>query len=397
MTKKGISIGIEYQNTKVSSLKGTVNDSLNVGKLLNSKYGYNITYLNDKFYPKSHTNYPSKKNIEYWITKLLQEARDGDELFIGYAGHGTQLQYDPSNSEEIEFKDEAIIPADYDFTDKSAIIDDEIQGLLATYLNKKPNCKVFMLFDCCHSGTIADLRYQFNYDNLQKNYAFYDNNHPNSFSAKVILISGCRDTEVSWGDLINLTGSGQKTQQGVMTSAFINVISRTPSSLADVFEIVKGMYMYTSSYKQQPQITCNYDISKDSNSALRSIIVYDSFNSIINASKSIPIKTVIGSSKSKIVAKHVNIKPSVKDTVNLYLPNNRDRYRYKYLNGIGNNNNTNRNRYNYNYANRNKDNVVDISNKSIDIKYGIYGSDTPYRNENMTGIVQMNDLLGMVV
>ena len=114
-SRKGIAIGIGYKNTKISALTGTVNDSVNIGRLLTTKYNYGITYLNDLRNSKTSSKYPSKKNIVYWIKKLLREAKDGDELFIGYTGHGVQLQYDSSNVEELDNKDEAIIPVDYNF------------------------------------------------------------------------------------------------------------------------------------------------------------------------------------------------------------------------------------------------------------------------------------------
>ena len=166
----GVTIGVSYKGSKVSALQGTVNDSLNMTRTLTNKYGYRITNLNDKNYSKGHARYPSKSNIIFWLNKLLREAKNGDEIFIGYAGHGIQLKLSNSNTEELDKKDEAIIPVDYDFTDRTAITDDEIQRILAIQLKSKPNCKVFILFDCCHSGTAADLRYTFNYHNTKRDF-----------------------------------------------------------------------------------------------------------------------------------------------------------------------------------------------------------------------------------
>jgi len=272
-SKIGLAIGISYQGTKISPLSGTVGDSLNIAKFM-AKFGYAMTLINDQQFTRTSAQYPSKSNIIYWINKMLRDAKDGDELFIGYAGHGTQMAFNPANTEEVDGRDESIIPADYSFTDSSALIDDEIQRLLSNNLITKPNCKVFMLFDCCHSGTAADLRYTYNYSGPTSDFVFVDAKADNAFKAKTILLSGCKDEEVSWETMINLTG-GAKSRQGVMTSSFINVISKNPAALQNVFQIVREMYVYTKPYKQQPQVSCNYDIAKESNAQLRTVINYD--------------------------------------------------------------------------------------------------------------------------
>jgi hypothetical protein len=396
INKIGVTIGIGYQGTKVNALTGTVNDSLNVTKALTSKYGYNITNLNDKNYSKTNAKYPSKKNIIFWLSKLLREAKDGDELFIGYAGHGIQLQANSSNKEEVDLKDEAIIPADYNFDDKTAIIDDEISNLITMGLNNKPNCKLFILFDCCHSGTAADLRYTFNYHHSKRDFTYSDSKNTNNFKSKVILLSGCRDDQVSWEDLISLSGGG-KSRQGVMSSAFIHVISRNPKSMSNIFEIVKEMYVFTSPYKQQPQISCNYDISKDTNSGLRSVIKYDNEKPIIAIAKPTPnvanptqiikptpINTI---TKPVVIKTKPNTKPN-QSTSNMYGSGNRYRYRYRnrYRNRYDTKNSY-KNKYNYRYRK--------YDNNESDIKYNAYTTGIPFRSASR--VVQMNDILGMVV
>lgn len=272
-SKTGLAIGISYQGTKISPLGGTVGDSLNIAKFM-AKFGYAMTLVNDQQFTRTSAQYPSKSNIIYWINKMLRDAKDGDELFIGYAGHGTQMAFNPVNTEEVDGRDESIIPADYSFTDSSALTDDEIQRLLSNGLITKPNCKVFMLFDCCHSGTAADLRYTYNYSGPTSDFVFVDAKVDNAFKAKTILLSGCKDEEVSWETMINLTG-GAKSRQGVMTSSFINVVSKNPAALQNVFQIVREMFVYTKPYKQQPQVSCNFDIAKESNAQLRAVINYD--------------------------------------------------------------------------------------------------------------------------
>lgn len=403
--RTGITIGVSYEGSKVSALKGTVNDSLNMARALTSKYGYSITNLNDRSYSQSHARFPSKTNIVFWMNKLLREAKDGDELFIGYAGHGVQLALSNSNTEELDKKDEAIIPADYDFKDSTAIIDDEILRILTTHLRSKPNCKLFMLFDCCHSGTMADLRYRFNYHHAQRDFTFYDNRTPNSFQSKVILISGCRDDQVSWGDLISLSG-GAKARQGVMTSAFLHVIGRNPSSIQNVFEIVKEMYRYTSSYKQQPQISSNYDISKSQNSNLRNIIEYgsqSSTNSNTNSNTNPPVRpeptrptqTVVQPAAQPAAqppaSTPVNNRPSttLSALLQMYANTNRYRYRYQYTNRYNN-----RYRYRNRYRSRDTENEGEIGS-TVDVNYRNFDNGVRLRSQG--SLPKMGDIIGMTL
>jgi caspase domain-containing protein len=416
-SRVGLTIGVGYQGTKVSALKGTVNDSLNMAQTLKSKYSYKITNINDQHYAKGHARYPSKNNILFWLNKLLRECKDGDEIFIGYAGHGVQLRLSNDNTEELDRKDEAIIPADYDFKETSAITDDEIQRILAIHLNSKPNCKVFILFDCCHSGTMADLRYRFNYHHNRRDFTFHDNKKANSFKAKVILVSGCRDDQVSWGDLVSLSG-GSKTRQGVMTSAFLHVIGRNPSSIKNVFEIVKEMYRYTSPYKQQPQVSSNYDISKSRDTTMRNIIEYGA-NTITNPSpvrptrvRPTPVKptrvrpTPVKPTRVRPTpVKPTRVRPTVSTKknstlstlLNMYSSSNRYRYRYRNRNRYRYRNRY-RNRYRYRYRYRKR--LAENDNTELGSKHNIdyeanKSSDVMIRPAGK--IPSLDDIIAMVV
>ncbi len=72
--------------------------------------------------------------------------------------------------------------------------------------NLKPNASLIILCDCCHSGTMFDLKYNYNEDtNIVK-----DVDQP----GKVYYISGCRDSQVSLELFIN------GRVQGALTNAF---------------------------------------------------------------------------------------------------------------------------------------------------------------------------------
>jgi hypothetical protein len=262
--KIAVTIGIEYVKSSISTLNGTYNDSLNMSRFLMSE-GYNVTNLNDKNNPVNSTKYPSKRNIMYWMSKVLNEANNGDRVVIAYAGHGAQLQANrTANYEELDNRDETLIPADYNYKQETALTDDEIHALLKKYLKNQPNTEVFLLFDCCHSGTMADLKYTYNL--IRGKFQTHDDKQTNDIDARVVMISGCRDDQVSWGALISHDtdgNNGRKTNQGVLTSSFLHALRTITNARSNVFEIVKHMYKYTAPYKQQPQISSNVNLGAD--------------------------------------------------------------------------------------------------------------------------------------
>jgi metacaspase-1 len=72
-----------------------------------------------------------------------------------YSGHGTQIPDD--DGDEADGMDEALCPVDYQT--EGMIRDDDIYRELVATL--PAGCRLTVLMDCCHSGTILDLPYSF--------------------------------------------------------------------------------------------------------------------------------------------------------------------------------------------------------------------------------------------
>lgn len=250
---RGLTIGCGYYNNRDLLLPGTVNDSLNMTKYLKSKK-FDVINMNDKNNNINSKLYPSKKNILEQIKIILEKSKDGDNVVISYAGHGTQTLYNINNIEEVDRKDEAIIPSDY-MNDNDLIRDDEIYDLLKIYTRNKNNMKVFMLFDCCHSGTIADLKFTYEKNISNNDFEIINNNMKDEIDAEIICLSGCKDKEVSYGDYIKFNNS-QIMNQGIMTGSFLESINNSNT----IFDIVSKMYLHTRKYKQHPQISSNKNI-----------------------------------------------------------------------------------------------------------------------------------------
>ena len=78
-------------------------------------------------------------------------------------------------------------------SDLRGILDDELKSLVQLHLKK--GVTLFALFDCCFSGTVLDLKYQY-LDNLENN-TFTEDNNDEETNSNVIMISGCNDNQTS--------------------------------------------------------------------------------------------------------------------------------------------------------------------------------------------------------
>lgn len=169
--KKAILIGLNYPGSHYS-LNGCVNDIKNGSEYL-SEGGYDVKMLTD--------NEVSKK---YNVLEALSELgkSSSKNLFFHYSGHGTRIR--DTDGDEEDGYDEVVYSKD-----GVMIVDDQINAEIALYPKDKT---VFLIFDCCHSGSIVDLPYIYTDKNGVKTEKTVKN-----VSAKVIAISGCRDNQTS--------------------------------------------------------------------------------------------------------------------------------------------------------------------------------------------------------
>jgi hypothetical protein len=201
----------------------------------------NINILTDDTETK-----PNKSNILTELTKLLSNSNNNDLLFFSYSGHGSQLV--DRNGDETDGLDEVMVPLDF-----NVITDDELKTVIQTYL--KPNVTLFALFDCCNSGTVLDLKYQYldslNYDN------YTENNKAIDTIGNVIMISGCTDNQTSADAFIN------NTSQGAMTWAFIESVNSKPKlSWRELIQNMRKL-LTNSQYTQIPQLSTGQNFNID--------------------------------------------------------------------------------------------------------------------------------------
>ena len=119
--------------------------------------------------------------------------------------------------------------------------------------NLKSDATVFMLFDSCHSGTIMDLKW--NYDTATGEFVENVNDVEIQMPGNVIMFSSCQERQLSADFYVDYQN------QGILSYEFIKCVRKNPKiSLANLLkQLQTGM-----GENQTPQLLCNskIDVSK---------------------------------------------------------------------------------------------------------------------------------------
>nr|AFZ78842.1 clan CD family C14 metacaspase-like cysteine peptidase [Coptotermes formosanus] len=127
---------MNYTKPSYSLGAGPCNDAINIANFM-QKRGLSVYYLHNS----SSTVYLQ------WLKFFLKNTRK--YLMTYYTGHGTQVT--DTSGDEADGLDEA-----YVFEDRF-LIDDDLEKALDA-CKKNNSVKVVLLSDCCHSGSIWDLK-----------------------------------------------------------------------------------------------------------------------------------------------------------------------------------------------------------------------------------------------
>jgi hypothetical protein len=144
-------------------LEGPANDVRLMRRLLQERYRFptdGIVALSED--EKTPDRRPTRANIEREFRRLAEQAREGDQVVVLLAGHGSQQPEsdppDPANPEP-DGMDEIFLPADVSAWKgtkervPNAIVDDQIGAWLRAIAARR--AYVWAIFDCCHSGTMT--------------------------------------------------------------------------------------------------------------------------------------------------------------------------------------------------------------------------------------------------
>lgn len=241
MTKKALLIGINY-NGSPSQLNGCINDVKNIESLLKTYFKYtDFTILTDDTEVK-----PTRINIENAMKKFVDSSVAGDELYFHYSGHGSNIS--DTSGDESDRRDEVLVPLDYNIS--GLIVDDWIMTEFVCKV--KQGVKLYSCMDCCHSGTLFDLTYNFRVDTTTSNeQLLLSFGKQYNINGSVWMFSGCQDPQTSADAFIN------RMAQGAFTFCFIDAIK---SSLGKQIKLREMLYevnkrLIVSGFKQRSQLS----------------------------------------------------------------------------------------------------------------------------------------------
>ncbi|MEG3619786.1 caspase family protein [Magnetovibrio sp. PR-2] len=155
----------QYHGSGLAKLQTAVNDATEVGRVLNSRYGFDVTYLNNA----------SRADIITSLDKYRSALGEGDSLLIYYAGHGWLdeqaergywLPVDASADNRVNWL-------------SNADITDTLKALKAK--------RVMVVADSCYSGTLTRSATR-GISVVQKDATFYDDLARKT--ARTVLSSG---------------------------------------------------------------------------------------------------------------------------------------------------------------------------------------------------------------
>jgi hypothetical protein len=155
----------EYKNVPIPELHGPANDVPMFARMLRDDFGFPPTNIRTLVgWPEDAARRPTHANIARGFEWLIASAGPDAQVVIFLAGHGVQVpipdrQEDPLDprNPELDGMDEVFLPADVRKWARgdlqNALRDDQINVWLQRLREKGAN--VWMIFDCCHSGTMA--------------------------------------------------------------------------------------------------------------------------------------------------------------------------------------------------------------------------------------------------
>jgi hypothetical protein len=240
MVKRALLIGINYVENTRYKLNGCINDVINLEHLLIDAYNYsidNVIILRDDLYNINDELYPSTTNIVRELNNIFEISNENDEIWIHYSGHGHYTN-DNNNKDETDNRDEMIISINKNGR-LEGILDDELNSIF-----EKNISNTFVVFDCCNSGTIGDLKYTYRFKEKTNSKGINDDELNKEYSDKyeivkslenekskvknIHLLSGSRDDQESYDSF------DKKSQiaMGAMTSSLLYIIRRNKHTIS---------------------------------------------------------------------------------------------------------------------------------------------------------------------
>lgn len=252
LRSKAVLFGLNYPHTADLKLDGCVNDVINMSAYLRS-FGVPCDIYTD-----DNETTISSTTGQGIVTRLYELAAESfrsnlDFVWIHYSGHGSYMV--DRSRDELDGRDEALVPTD--FQQSGLISDDYLQSIFRCF---NPRTRVVCIFDCCHSGTIGDVR--FSWEGVPSRLRPTTENARCAVRSPVITLSGCLDNQTA-ADAFNVLNDRQFS--GAMTSCLLLALRGTPALRGNVGSLLGTLrtLLRQRGFPQVPKLCSTHDLRRD--------------------------------------------------------------------------------------------------------------------------------------
>lgn len=245
---KALLFGLNYAHEPTATLNGCVNDVTNMASYLRTELGIPCECVTDDV-DRVGTSAQGIVRKLYELA-IASHTEALEFVWIHYSGHGSYVR--DTSGDEKDRQDEALVPSD--FKTAGLILDDVLQSLFRHF---NPKTRVVCVFDCCHSGTIGDVKYCWETPSKVT-----IENIACRVKAKVMTISGCTDQQTS-ADAYNVLGDNKFV--GALTSCFLMALKENPATKQNVFALIDlvRQKLIARRFSQYPKLCTTYNIVND--------------------------------------------------------------------------------------------------------------------------------------
>lgn len=238
--KRALIIGINYNEDqmKEDDLQGCVNDMNNIKEVLQKR-----CYFMEEDITTLKNSEATWENIEDEILNLVifSHKNPGSEIWLSYSGHGSNV----TSFREEDLKSEVICPSDY--ATSGVITDRWLQENFVEGLEK--TSKVFVLMDCCNSGSNLNLPYRYKGGDIIENDTSYTLDDLENL-CNIVKISGCEDDQTS----ADYYERKENEFQGALTNGFIHFHDDKDKSILHFYNNILA-YLTFRGFTQRPVLT----------------------------------------------------------------------------------------------------------------------------------------------
>jgi hypothetical protein len=243
------------------------------------------------------------------LSSLVAQSSNLSELWFHYSGHGSQIR--DTNGDEVDRLDEVLVPLD--FQQNGFIVDDEIFTIV-----KNSKCKTILIFDSCHSGTVCDLQWNYQYTNGSILKTMTTNKmitNPNVF-----CFSGCKDPETS----ADAYSAEKQMGVGAFTDTFLRCL-RANRMNVDILKLYSDICVAIkqSGFTQSPSFSCSspsplYKFVRVTNTPVveNNVKVIDVS---VPASTPVPVKPIVSTKDIINFQVKVDVPPSIENAINTFV------------------------------------------------------------------------------